>query len=93
MDRCGKLSSSQGPEFAQAGHGFAPGSIKIEPDPDPPDKPLGPLRDPGERGVDEVADRLDDEAGRGKDLVAAFSHDRGQGLCHGDYQRIAQLFL
>jgi hypothetical protein len=49
VDRCGKLSSRQGPEFPQAGHGFASGSVKIEPDPDPPDEPLGPLRGPGER--------------------------------------------
>ena len=65
MDRCGKLSSWQGPEFPQAGHGFAPGSVKIEPDPDPPDEALGPLRGPGERGVDEVAVRLEDDSGRG----------------------------
>jgi uncharacterized protein with ParB-like and HNH nuclease domain len=28
-DRCGKLSCWQGPEFPQAGQGFAPGSVKI----------------------------------------------------------------
>ena len=28
-DRCGKLSRWQGPDFPQAGHGFAPGDIKI----------------------------------------------------------------
>ncbi|MEO7101197.1 MAG: hypothetical protein ABI162_17730, partial [Luteolibacter sp.] len=42
-DRCGKLSSGQGPEFAQAGHGFAPGDPLIESHAHPPDESLGSL--------------------------------------------------
>ena len=38
----------------QAGQGFAPGGVHVKSHPDPPDEPLGPLRGPGEGGVDEV---------------------------------------
>ena len=53
-DRCGKLSCRQGPEFAQAGHGLAPGNPLINPHAHPPDKSLGPLRRSGDCRVDEV---------------------------------------
>jgi len=63
MVRRGKLSCGQGPAFPQADHGFATGSLLAEADPDPADETLGPLRGPGEGGVDEVPGHLDDDRG------------------------------
>ena len=55
LDRCGKLLAWQQPEFAQANDRFAPGSLLIYADPNPPDKALSPLRGPRDGGIDEIA--------------------------------------
>ena len=60
MDRCEKLSCRQSPEFAQAGHGLAPGNPLINPHAHPPDESLGPLRRSGDCGVDEIPHDFND---------------------------------
>ena len=60
-DRCGKLLCWQGPDFPQAGHGFAPGNLFVKADPDSADETLGSPGGPFELGIDEVSGRLDDD--------------------------------